>query len=137
MDVIDTQIIARLRANARSSFTEIGDAVGLSGPAVKRRVDRLEADGVITGYHAAIAEPASTEAMIELTCRGKTGPERIRSMLDGISEVVAAWTVTGEADALIHVRCRTAEDLEPVIEAIRAHPSAERTKSVIVLSTLV
>lgn len=137
MDSIDTQIIAQLRANARSSFTEIGDAVGLSGPAVKRRVDRLEADGVITGYHAAIAEPASTEAMIELTCRGKTGPERIRSMLDGIPEVVGAWTVTGEADALIHVRCRTPDDLEPVIEAIRAHPSAERTKSLIVLSTLV
>ena len=137
MDQIDTQIVAQLRRSARSSFTEIGTAVGLSGPAVKRRVDRLEADGVITGYHAAIAEPAATEAMIELFCRGKTGPGHIRSMVEDIPEVIAAYTVTGEADALIHVRCRTPDDLEPVIESIREHPSAERTRSVIVLSKLI
>lgn len=137
MDQIDTHIIAYLRRSARSSFTEIGAAVGLSGPAVKRRVDRLEGDGIITGYHAAIAEPAATEAMIELFCRGKTGPGHIRSMLDDIPEVIAAYTVTGEADALIHVRCRTPNDLEPVIESIREHPSAERTRSIIVLSKLI
>lgn len=137
MDQIDTQIVAHLGRSARSSFTEIGAAVGLSGPAVKRRVDRLEADGIITGYHASIAEPAATEAMIELFCRGKTGPGHIRSMVEGIPEVIAAYTVTGEADALIHVRCRTPDDLEPVIESIREHPSAERTRSVIVLSKLI
>ena len=137
MDDIDTQIIAYLRRSARATYSEIGSAVGLSGPAVKRRVDKLESDGIITGYHASIAESTSTEAMIELFCRGGTGPAHIRSMLEGIPEVIAAYTVTGEADALIHVRCGTPDDLEPVIEAIRAHPSADRTRSVIVLSKLI
>ena len=47
MDDIDRQIVAQLRANARASFQSIGNRVSLSAPAVKRRVDRLEADGVI------------------------------------------------------------------------------------------
>ena len=137
MDAIDQQIIALLQDDARGSFTSIGSEVGLSAPAVKRRVDRLEADGVITGYHAHVAQPDATEAMIELFCRGRTGPEHIRSMLVDVPEVVSAYTVTGEADALVHVRCTSAADLEPVLESIREHPSAERTRSVIVLSKLI
>jgi DNA-binding Lrp family transcriptional regulator len=136
MDAIDRQIIAHLQKTARASFTTIGAEVGLSAPAVKRRVDRLETDGVITGYHAAIDQPTATEALVELFCRGKTGPDHIRSMVDQIPEVIAAYTVTGEADALIHLRCARPSDLEPVIERIRNHPSAERTKSVLILSKL-
>jgi len=47
MDAIDQQIVALLRANARRSFQDVGGRVALSAPAVKRRVDRLQADGVI------------------------------------------------------------------------------------------
>lgn len=137
MDVIDTQIIAYLQKSARASFTSIGAEVGLSAPAVKRRVDRLEEEGVITGYHASIDQPSATEALVELFCRGKTGRDHIRSMVDQIPEVIAAYTVTGEADALIHLRCATPADLEPAIESIRDHPSAERTKSVLILSKLI
>ena len=137
MDGLDRQIIAHLRRSARASFTAIGTEVGLSAPAVKRRVDRLEDDGVITGYHAAIDQPSATEALVELFCRGKTGPDHIRSMVQDIPEVIAAYTVTGEADALIHLRCASPGDLEPVLESIRDHPSAERTKSVLVLSKLI
>lgn len=137
MDNIDRAIVAHLHRSARSSFTSIGSEVGLSAPAVKRRVDRLEEDGIITGYHASIDQPTATEAFVELFCRGKTGPDHIRSMVDQIPEVIAAYTVTGEADALIHLRCATPGDLEPVIESIRDHPSADRTKSVLILSKLI
>ena len=50
MDEIDRQIVALLRSGARTSFQAIGQRVSLSAPAVKRRVDRLEADGVIRSY---------------------------------------------------------------------------------------
>ena len=52
MDEIDHRIVALLRENARRSFQDIGERVALSAPAVKRRVDRLERDGVIRGYSA-------------------------------------------------------------------------------------
>ena len=49
MDDIDARIIAALINDARASYALIGQQVGLSAPAVKRRVDRLRAAGAITG----------------------------------------------------------------------------------------
>ena len=58
MDDVDRQLLAALRANARSTFAELARHVGLSAPAVHERVGKLEATGVITGYHAAVAPEA-------------------------------------------------------------------------------
>ena len=74
MDDIDQRIVALLRENARRSFQDIGARVALSAPAVKRRVDRLEADGVIRAY-AAVIEPGAlgwpTHAVVALYCEGR------------------------------------------------------------------
>ncbi len=79
-DDLDRQIIASLVENARATFGEIGRQVGLSAPAVKRRVDRLVADGVIRGFRAVIDDEltgTSTEAFVELHCRSRTNPADI------------------------------------------------------------
>src|SRR5579864_4759213 len=107
LDEIDGQIIAALVENARSSFAEIGSRVGLSAPAVKRRVDRLRASGAITGFSARVDPLAlgwTTEAYVEIFCRGRTSPAEIAAAVGKHPEVVAACTVTGEADALLHIR---------------------------------
>ncbi|HET9253924.1 MAG TPA: AsnC family transcriptional regulator, partial [Pseudonocardiaceae bacterium] len=58
MDSIDQLIVARLVANSRASYTEIGGVVGLSAPAVKRRVDKLLAAGVLRGF-TAVVDPSA------------------------------------------------------------------------------
>jgi DNA-binding Lrp family transcriptional regulator len=139
-DELDSKIIAFLVADGRASFAEIGSAVGLSAPAVKRRVDRLVADGVIRGFTAVVddgAMGAGTEAFVELTCRSRTNPADIRAMVGEQSDIIAAYTVTGDADALLHVKTATPEQLEAVVERVRAHQNAERTKTTIVLSRVV
>ncbi|MES1193869.1 MAG: AsnC family transcriptional regulator, partial [Solirubrobacterales bacterium] len=50
MDDIDRKIVALLRNDARRSFQNIGSHVSLSAPAVKRRVDKLQSEGVIRSY---------------------------------------------------------------------------------------
>ena len=78
LDEIDAQIITALIKDARASYAVIGAEVGLSAPAVKRRVDRLRASGAITGFTARV-DPAAlgwtTEAYVELFCGGSTSPE--------------------------------------------------------------
>ena len=136
-DDLDRQIIASLVENARASFAEIGGAVGLSAPAVKRRVDRLVADGTIEGFHAEIADEAvgtTTEAFVELHCRSRTNPADIAAMVAEEPDIVAVYTVTGDADALLHVKTASPASLEAVVERVRAHQNAERTKTTIVLS---
>ena len=130
MDNIDTRIIVALVRNARASYAVIGNEVGLSAPAVKRRVDRLRAAGAITGFSA-------REAYVELFCGGRTSPDEIAVGVRRYPEVVDACTVTGEADALIHIRAADVRHFEDVMERIRAEPFVVRTRSVIVLSRLV
>ena len=138
-DEIDRAIVALLTEDARRSFNDIGDRVGLSAPAVKRRVDRLEETGVIRGYTARIdrnVEGKVTETFVELYCSGHTSPTEIREMVEPYEQVVEAFTVSGEADALLMLRTRDIAELEDTLERIRAHDHVDRTKTVIVLSRL-
>jgi len=139
LDTVDTQIVALLLEDARASYSEIGAQVGLSAPAVKRRVDRLVDAGAIKGF-AALADPAAlgwtTEAYVELYCRGKTAPAEIRAAVAKHPEVVAACTISGDADALLHVLASDVRHFEQVLEKVSAEPFVVRTKSVIVLSRL-
>ena len=139
LDDIDQRIVARLRDDARASFAEIGSAVGLSAPAVKRRVDRLRAAGVITGFTAVVDPSAlgwTTEAYVEVYCQGKTTPAMIAAAVSRHPEVVDACTVSGEADALVHVVAADMRHFEEVLERIGAEKFVVRTKSVLVLSRL-
>jgi DNA-binding Lrp family transcriptional regulator len=140
LDEIDRRIIGALLRNARASFAEVGEQVGLSAPAVKRRVDRLRAKRVIQGY-SVVVDPAAlgwtTEAFVEVYCSGRTSPEAIRRALLRHPEVVAAYTVTGEADAMAHLLTEDTRHLENALERIREEPSVQQTKSVLVLSRLI
>ncbi|MEU6999332.1 Lrp/AsnC family transcriptional regulator [Nonomuraea sp. NPDC046570] len=140
LDRLDRDIIAALVEDARATYAEIGLQVGLSASAVKRRVDRLRVTGAITGFSARVAPQAlgwTTEAYVELFCRGKTSPTEIGIAVARNPEVVSACTITGEADALLHIRAADVRHVERVIERIASEPFVVRTKSSIVLSRLV
>ena len=140
MDSLDYGIIDRLRLNARAGYGDIGDIIGLSASAVKRRVDRLVADGVIRGFTIQV-DPAvdglSTEAYVELFCRGTVAPDELRRILSGIPDVVDAGTVTGSADAIVHMCSRDIASLELALERVRVAPNVDHTRSAIVLSRLI
>jgi DNA-binding Lrp family transcriptional regulator len=139
MDEIDQKIVALLRQNARRSFQDIGSRVALSAPAVKRRVDRLEADGVIRSY-AAVVDPAAmgwhTHAVVALYCEGRMSGHEVRAAIEGHPEVEAAFTVAGEASAILHVRAADTQHLEEALERLRDAPGVRRTHTQVVLSTL-
>jgi DNA-binding Lrp family transcriptional regulator len=139
MDATDRRIVALLRENARRSFKDIGNAVHLTAPAVKRRVDRLERDGVILGYTAVVDPHAygwHAEAFVDLFCEGNMAGDAIKRAVQGEAGVVSAHTVAGEASALLHVMAEDTQDLESALERIRATEGISRTVTEVVLSTL-
>ena len=139
IDDVDRRIVALLRANARRSFKDIGERVNLSAPAVKRRVDRLERDGVILGYTAVVDNHAfgwHAEAFVDLFCEGRMPGESIKRAVEGEPGVVSAHTVAGEASALLHVMAEDTKDLELALERIRSTDGVTRTVTEVVLSTL-
>ncbi len=139
MDDVDREIIALLRENARRSFQDIGQHVHLSAPAVKRRLDRLERDGVVLGYTAVVDPEAfgwHAEAFVDLYCEGNMPGAAIKRAVQRESGVVSAHTVAGEASALLHVMAHDTKDLELALERIRATQGVTRTVTEVVLSTL-
>lgn len=140
IDDIDRRILAALIADARASYSRIGADVGLSAPAVKRRVDRLRAEGAITGYRAQVSPDAlgwTTEAFVEVFCAGGTSAAQIKASIGRHPEAVACYTVSGEPDALIHLRARDIQHLEATLERLRADRMIVQTKTSIVLSRLI
>jgi DNA-binding Lrp family transcriptional regulator len=111
----------------------------LTAPAVKRRVDRLEAAGVIRGYTAMVDPRAfgwHAEAFVDLYCEGRMPADSIKRAVEGEPGVVSAHTVAGEASALLHVMAEDTQDLESCLERIQATDGISRTVTEVVLSTL-
>jgi DNA-binding Lrp family transcriptional regulator len=140
LDSIDRRIVALLHQNAKLTFAQVGADVGLSATAVKRRVDRLERDGVIVGYGARIDPRAlgeGIEALIEVYCAERVAPADVGRSLADLDQVVSAFTVSGEADAVVRARVDSIADLEKFVERLRHDSNVVRTKTLIVLSTLI
>ena len=139
IDRVDRQIIALLRDDARRSFQDIGSRVSLSAPAVKRRVDRLRREGVIRGFTTLI-DPVRfgwhAMAIVELTTEGRFSAADVKAAVSGHPEVAAAYTVAGEASAILVVRAEDTVHLEKVLERLRETPAIIRTRTAVVLSTL-
>ena len=136
LDGTDSEIVALLIADARASLADIGRTVSLSPPAVKRRIDRLEALGVITGYttlvdHAKLGRPL--QAFVELRFAGNTRVDDIATVAKGIPEVEVVYTTAGDPDALALLRVRDVDDLKRVIDRLRSTGVVVGTKTLMVL----
>jgi DNA-binding Lrp family transcriptional regulator len=137
---IDEQILAEMALHARATFAEIGERVNLSASAVNRRVDRLLDTGVIRGFTTVVDRSAmgwNTEAYVQVYCHGRISPDELRRAWIDIPEVVSAATVTGTADAMLHVLARDMRHLEDALERIRTSADIERSESIVVLSNII
>lgn len=140
IDETDHRIIDALVADARRSGSEIGRLVGLSPPAAKRRIDRLEQMGLIRGYTALIDHRVAgdqIEAFIELRFAPQTQVDEIDTAVTDLAEVIESFTLAGDPDALVRVRVRDLNHLKTVVDRIRrgrpGGPSVLTTRTVIVL----
>jgi Lrp/AsnC family transcriptional regulator, leucine-responsive regulatory protein len=138
VDDIDRQILNQLVVNGRASLTDIAHLVSLSVPAVKRRVGRLERDGVIRGYTAIVKEPGAPKlhALVELFSSGQTQREDILDVFQNRPEVLIAFTVAGDSDVVMLVQTEGTDHLESLLLDLRRHPLVTRTRSQIMLNTL-
>jgi Lrp/AsnC family leucine-responsive transcriptional regulator len=138
LDETDLEIIELLRQDARRTLADVAERVSLSAPAVKRRVDRLERERVITGYtvqvdHALLGRPL--QAFTELRFAGNLPVDQIAGIAAGIPEVQTIFTTAGDPDALAWIRVRDVDDLKRVIDLLRRSGRVTGTKTLMVLGT--
>jgi Lrp/AsnC family leucine-responsive transcriptional regulator len=100
MDVLDKKILEMLKINARESFANIGKEVGLSAPAIGKRVRQMEEEGIIEGYALRVNHEKlgiETKAYITLVMhQGLTGTSDTLDEIREMEEVQSCDRITGD-----------------------------------------
>src|SRR5437016_5269928 len=119
LDTTGWQLLHALQQNARLSYSELGQRVGLSSPAVAERVRRMEDAGIISGYHAEI-NPAKVGYPITAIIRMSNSPgercSRFTSYVEDVPEVLECYRVTGSDALIMKVMASSVEHLEELID---------------------
>jgi Lrp/AsnC family transcriptional regulator, leucine-responsive regulatory protein len=138
VDSVDRQLLDALRRNARATYAELARIVNLSAPAVHERVTKLEAAGVITGYHAAIAAESlgfAMNALIGIFITDSADTDDLAESLAALPAVEHCWFVAGEETFVVKVRVPDVAGLESTIRDLNAIKGVARTRTTVVLST--
>jgi Lrp/AsnC family transcriptional regulator, leucine-responsive regulatory protein len=136
LDELDQQIIDLLSEDARRTITDIAAHVNLSAAPVKRRIDRLEQLGVITGYTVSVDHTLigpSIEAFTELRLAGDADVDEILASLKDLPEIREVFTMAGDPDALLRIRVNDVEHLRAVVNRLRRTGRVTGTKTLMVL----
>ena len=120
MDALDHRLLREVQQDARLTYAELGRRVGLSPPAVSERLARLDAAGVITGYHAAVA-PARLGRPVQAVLHLQVDRARYGRSLEQIlelDEVLVCHRTTGSSALLMIVAVASMEALEALIDRL-------------------
>lgn len=139
LDDTDRRILELLQSDARIANAAIARDVGLAPSAVFQRIKKLEASGVIRGYHAHLDPTTVGQGLLAFIAVGTGEGARAREtaeVLAAIPEVLEVHRVVGEDCFFLKVRVRDAEALGALLdEKIQTLPLVASTKTTIVLST--
>jgi len=126
LDDINRELIDLLQEDARLSYRELGERIGLSPPAIAERVRKLEDAGVITGYRAVVDyERLGFPLLCVIRIQAPGSDLELDDVLAATPEVIEANRVTGGDSHVIRARLRSTHHLEDMLREIWEHGSSE------------
>lgn len=142
LDGFDLKLLAELQRDGRLTNNELSDRVALSPSQCSRRRVRLEAEGLITGYHAALDSTKlglDLLAVISVTLatHNRDNAKRFAKLVCGLPEVLEAYALTGEMDYHLKVVAPDLASLARFVnEVLLPHESVQHVRTAIVLDRL-
>ncbi len=142
VDAFDLKLLAALQDDGRLTNQELADIAGLSASQCSRRRMRLEEDGVIAGYRAALSGEAlgfELIAFIQITLatHSPDNAKKFRSLVNRVDDIQEAYALTGDADYLLKVVLRDLKSLSDIVNhVLMPHQSVAHVRSSIVLDRL-
>lgn len=132
----DRELLVLLGENARMPVATLARQLGLSRTTVQARIERLEREGVISGYSVRLSDAylaGLIRAHVLITIAPKALPA-VAAELGTISEITALYSVNGPYDLIAIIAAPSIADLDRLIDRIGNLPGVERTLSSIILS---
>jgi Lrp/AsnC family leucine-responsive transcriptional regulator len=121
LDSTGWQILQELQQNGRISYSELGQRIGLSAPAIADRIRRMEEAGIISGYRAEVDMSKlglAVMAIIRLSSMPGQSCSRVALHVSEIPEVLECYRVTGNDSVVVKVVATSIAHLERVIEQL-------------------
>ncbi|MBA3552898.1 MAG: AsnC family transcriptional regulator [Actinobacteria bacterium] len=137
LDDRDIRILAALQRDARATYADIGERVGLAPSSVHERVRKLEAAKVLRGYHADVDPEAVglfVTALVSVTPLDPRQPDDLPARVLEFPEVLDCHSVAGAENYILKVRTRSTSDMEDFLRRLRDKAEVQ-TRTTIVLST--
>jgi len=138
IDRLDARLLELLQGDGRRPYAELGAAIGISGPAAHERVKKLEARGVLRGYHAHVDPDAvglGVLAFTWVTQAPGTADQDLTADFAAIAEIEECHRIAGEADYLLKIRAHDTRDMERVVRLIQTTRHVFQSETDIVFST--
>ncbi len=135
LDPVDIAILNELQENGRLTNAELAERAGLSPSACHRRVKALEQDGIIDRYVAILSQEAlgrgiTVYVQVTLDNQKRDTLTAFEQAVEQVPEVMECYLMSGEADYLVRVLVRDANDYERVHrEVLSALPGVARLHS--------
>ncbi|UCC20041.1 MAG: Lrp/AsnC family transcriptional regulator [Promethearchaeota archaeon] len=135
MDEIDRDILRILQANARTSYREIQDKLGISIGTIHNRISKLKDKGIINGYTLKLNNEKlgyNLSFLIRINCDGKF-TEEVLNEIAKIPEVCSVFHTTGEQSAALICRFKESDDVHKFIRDLNKKEYISRTNSNMIL----
>lgn len=142
LDAKDIQLLTLLQKNGQISALDLSERLGMSASQIGRRRHRLEVEGYIESTPCRLNPELlglNVQAFIQIQTESQTGEthKSIQKLTDAQPEIVAAWTLTGDADYIFRVFCTDLPSLNRLIQnVLLPHPSIGRVQSQIVMEQM-
>ncbi len=134
LDDKDRKLLDLLRGDARLSLKALAAKVGIARSSLRDRMARLEAEGVIRGYHAEIVSPASGVSAYLFVRLKRTPALDLIDILRGIPEVRGCASLTGEIDLLLELAAPQTDRINAIRDRIAGHAAVADVTTSIVLN---
>lgn len=121
-DPLNVELLRRLVADPRVTTSEVARSIGMSAPAVRERVQRLEEAGVIRGYRLDL-DPGALGWPITAYVRIRPMPgqlAKIAELAASIPQVAECHRITGEDCFILKVYLATIESMDGILDRFLA-----------------
>jgi Lrp/AsnC family leucine-responsive transcriptional regulator len=136
MDKIDCHILTLLQQNARLSVSDISSIIHMSVPAIRERIKKIEASGIILQY-TAILNPSvmkkELSALMFISLEKPQFTDKFCENINKMDEILECNYIAGDYDYLLKILTENTNSLEHLLTKIKSIPGVQKTCTYVVL----
>jgi len=137
LDEIDLTILQELSDNSRISVRDLSKKIGIPESTIRFRIDKLVKKGIIKRFTILVDETAlgySISALIEIRYDSAVNRDELEKALNSLENITVAYSITGDYDYVVIVKCSGIEELNDIIIKIHEINGVIRCRTHVVLS---